>query len=204
VPRVPEQCRLVHGPYRAPRLSVGDRTSCLLCDAEVIVTRWSAARISWPRSRAVDNRGGSSVLLDDELARAVRNESAEAVGHCWGVQLGVVWRWCMALGVTRTNNARTHRLMLEACLAGAEAVKAREWTDADLDAKSALARRLKLARHLHAGHHGPWWTAAQWKLLGNLQDAEGRAGVQGEGRRGHTMTEVGCLTGTTTRPVGNP
>jgi hypothetical protein len=49
-------------------------------------------------------------LLDDELARAVRTESAEAVRYWWGVSEGVVHRWRKFLDVTRTNNPGTHRL----------------------------------------------------------------------------------------------
>jgi hypothetical protein len=32
------------------------------------------------------------LLLDDELARAVRTEAAAAVCYHWGVTVGVVWR----------------------------------------------------------------------------------------------------------------
>lgn len=76
-----DRTRLLHGPYRAPRLRVGDRAACLLRDCTVVVTGWSSAPISWPRCRALDSRGGGSgPLLDEELARAVRLESAAAVG----------------------------------------------------------------------------------------------------------------------------
>jgi hypothetical protein len=68
---------------------------------------------------------------------------------------GVVQRWRRALGVTRTNNHRTHQLMLEACQAGAEAMKAREWTDEERDAKRRLAKKLKLTRNIKPGYHGP-------------------------------------------------
>jgi hypothetical protein len=39
------------------------------------------------------------VLLDEELARAVRLESAAADGFWWGVGEDVVWRWRKALTV---------------------------------------------------------------------------------------------------------
>src|SRR5262249_30547714 len=97
--------RLLHGPYQAPPLRRGDRATCLLRDGDVVITGWSDARISWPRCRAVGTRGGGSgLLLDEELARAVRHESAAAIGYWWGVSEGVVWRGRQALGVTRTNN----------------------------------------------------------------------------------------------------
>ena len=45
--------RLLHGPYTPPRLRRGDRATCLYRDAEVVITSWSDARISWPRCRAI-------------------------------------------------------------------------------------------------------------------------------------------------------
>jgi hypothetical protein len=90
--------------YTAPRLAVGDRTFCLLRDQDVVITSWTDAQISWPRCRALHHRGGSGLLLDDELARAVRNESALAIGYWWGVTDGVVWRWRKILGVGRMDD----------------------------------------------------------------------------------------------------
>jgi hypothetical protein len=51
----------------------------------VIVTRWSDAPISWPRGDAPSEKrgGGPGLIVDDELARAVRTESAEAVAYFW-------------------------------------------------------------------------------------------------------------------------
>jgi hypothetical protein len=89
MPRIPEKCRLLHGPYHAPPLQRGDRATCHL-RGTVKITSFTAARISWPRCRAVESKGGSGVLLDDELARAVRTESAAAIGCWWGVHSGVV------------------------------------------------------------------------------------------------------------------
>jgi hypothetical protein len=111
--------RLLHGPYRAPRLRKGDRASCLFRDCDVVVTGWTDARISWPRCRPLDvPRSHPSLLADDELARAVRQESAAAVRYWWGVSVGVVWRWRKALGVTRTNNEGSRRRMRAAAEAG--------------------------------------------------------------------------------------
>jgi hypothetical protein len=102
--------RLLHGPYQAPALRVGDRTECLL-RGTVVITSWTAARISWPRCLPVASKGHPSLLLDTELARAVRAEAAAAVMYWWGVSDGVIHRWRMFLDVTRTNNARSHERM---------------------------------------------------------------------------------------------
>src|SRR5262245_55077795 len=98
--RAADRVKLLHGPYTPPPLRRGDRATCLFRDCDVIVTGWSNGRIQWPRCRALDTHGGGSgLLVDEELARAVRTESAAAIKFWWGVTAGVVWRWRMVLGV---------------------------------------------------------------------------------------------------------
>jgi hypothetical protein len=163
-PKVDDRVRLLHGPYQAPKLRVGDRVTCLFRDCLVVVTGWTDARISWPRCRPLDvPRSHPSLLVDEELARAARRESAAAVGFWWGVSVGIVWRWRKALGVTRTSNEGSRRLILAAARKGAAGVhevaraNARglcdpeaAWRPADAD----LARR----RHLRGCPVQPRWT----------------------------------------------
>jgi hypothetical protein len=78
--RVDDRLRLLHGPYQAPSLRVGDRATCLYRDGDVVITSCTDARISWPRCLPVGRKGHPSLLVDDELARAVRMESAAAGG----------------------------------------------------------------------------------------------------------------------------
>jgi hypothetical protein len=160
--------KLLFGPYKAPSLSRGDRVFCLARDCDVVITSWSDALIPWPRCRALESRGGSGILLDEELARAVQHEGARAVCRWWGVTEGVVWRWRAALGVTKLNNEGTQRLIHAAAKKGAEAVQRKHFTDEEREAKRRLNREL----NVEPGSHGPLWTAEQLALLGTMPDEE--------------------------------
>src|SRR5262245_10917907 len=70
--RCPDDCRLLHGPYAAPPLRVGDREACLVRDCLCAVTGRSAGRIPWPMGVPVGGRSGPAFIVTDELARAVR------------------------------------------------------------------------------------------------------------------------------------
>src|SRR4051812_27295881 len=106
---------LLFGRYTAPALRRGARATCLVRDGDVIVTSWSDAPIPWPRCRALESGGGGSgLLVDDELARAVHGESAQAIRHWWGVTVGVVWRWRQALGVQGPAGTEGSRRLIEA------------------------------------------------------------------------------------------
>jgi hypothetical protein len=120
----------------------------------------------------VCTKGHPSLLLNDELARAVRTESAAAVCHWWGASHNVVRQWRCFLDVDCVNNPGTHRLVQATAEAGAEAIKEKEWTEQERQAKREAAHRVNLGRYLQPGWHGPRWTAEQKKLLGKLPDAE--------------------------------
>jgi hypothetical protein len=138
----------------------------------VVITGWTAARISWPRCRALDGPGGGSgILLDEELARAVRCESAAAVRFWWGVSVGVVWRWRKALAVTQTNNEGSRGLIRAASERGAAVLRGKELSDEECDARSRRAIELNLKRFLRPGYHGPRWTPEQLRQLGTAPDA---------------------------------
>jgi hypothetical protein len=121
-----DRVKLLFGPYKPPALRRGDRARCLFRDATVVSTSRTDAPIPWPRCRAVDGPGsGSGLLVDAELARAVRHESAAAVMHWWGRSKTAVQNWRRALGVGRTDNEDTARLMCAPAEKRAEAMKAR-------------------------------------------------------------------------------
>jgi len=98
---------LLHGPYQAPAVRIGERVFCQVRGTAVI-TNWSDAPIQWPRCRPLGARGGSGLFVNDELARAVRCESSLAIQLWWGVKAETVWRWRKAFGVGRLNEGSAH------------------------------------------------------------------------------------------------
>jgi hypothetical protein len=95
-----------------------------------------------PRCRALGTRrGGSGIFVDDELARAIRCESATAIRHWWGASHGTVAWWRRVLDVTSTNNDSSHRLVHDAAKAGAAAMREREVTEEEGDARGERANR---------------------------------------------------------------
>jgi hypothetical protein len=165
-----ERYRIFHGPYHAPALRKGDRTTCLLRDCGVVVTAWTDAPISWPRCRALGRRGGSGVLLCEELARAVRHEAAIAIAYWSNVGLDVVWRWRTALGVTVMNNERSHELIKAASEAGAEKTRDEPLSSEQVERRRQTALDLGLGRNLRRGGNGQPWTQDQLGRLGKEPD----------------------------------
>jgi hypothetical protein len=106
MPTDPPAVRLIAGPDRPPALRVGDRAFCHLRNTAVVVTAISDARLPWPRCRALDSVGGSGLLVDDELVRAIRTEAAIAVAFWWNVPPTSVSRWERLLGVGRYTPGR--------------------------------------------------------------------------------------------------
>jgi hypothetical protein len=63
------------------------------------------------------------LLVNEELARAIRLESAVAIGHWWGVSVGVVWRWRKAFILDRMANPGSRCLILAASAKGADTIR---------------------------------------------------------------------------------
>lgn len=95
---------LIGGPYSRPKgVEVGDVVRCEVL-GDLRVTGFTDAPIPWPVGLKLTARGGSpSLVVRDDLARAVETESALAVRHHFGVSASVVRRWRRALGVGRST-----------------------------------------------------------------------------------------------------
>jgi hypothetical protein len=170
--RADDRVKLLHGPYRAPRLKVGDRADCLYRDCLVVVTGWTDAPISWPRGLPLGRVGHPSIVVNEELARAIRLESAAAIRHWWGGCDGVVHRWRKALGVTRTNNGGTQRLIRAAAAKGADVIRGVPLPPEQVEQRRRTAREKNLVQYIIPGYHGPWWSRDELGLLGKLPDEE--------------------------------
>jgi hypothetical protein len=151
--------QLHHGPYHPPAPRRGDRATCLYRDGDVVITGWSDGRISWPQCRRLGARGGGSgLLVDEELARAVRVKSSLAIQYWWGVTGSTVWFWRQALGVERYNegSARLHAALI---------VRPEE-----IERRRRTAKELGLRPPPHPG--GRPWTKKELRLLGTMPDDE--------------------------------
>ncbi len=170
--RVPDKYRLLHGPYEPPPLRRGQRTTCLYRDALVVVTGWSEGRIPWPRCRAIGHRGGSGLLVCEELARAIRTESAASVEHWWGVSGNTVTLWRKTLGVEGWTGTRgTRRLVRAASLKGAARTRGKPLCPEQVERRRRRALELNLGQYLDPAH-GAGWCGEELALLGKLPDAE--------------------------------
>jgi hypothetical protein len=144
-----DKIKLLFGPYRPPVLKVGDRVFCGYRNAEVVVYDWSSAPTPWPLCYQVGNRGaGKGILVDDELARAIRHESAAAVQYWWGVCQKTVCKWRAAFGVCRTDAEGSRLLIHQAAQNGLNA------------RQNGAAGEVRL------------WTVEELALLGKFPDAE--------------------------------
>src|SRR5262245_14221933 len=119
----PARVLFLFAPYRPPAQRLGDRAFCLARDCEVVVTSWSGGRIPWPRCRALGRRGGSGILVEEELARALRHESAAAIRYWWGVGITTVAWWRRVLGIGRADPEGSRMLIQAAAEAGAARVR---------------------------------------------------------------------------------
>jgi hypothetical protein len=185
-----DRTRLLFGPYKAPALKRGDRAACLYRDCDVAVTGWTDARISWPCGLPVGTKGRPSLVVDAELARAVRQEAAAALRFWWGVSALLVWKWRKALGVSRTNCPGSQRLVRAASAKGADRYRGKRLPPEQVERRRQTARELNLGKYLRPGYNlGPWWSPAEVKLLGRLPDDEVAAKV------GRTPDAVRCKRG---------
>ena len=174
MPEVPDRVKLLSGPYLVRPYQPGARVRCLFRRCQVAVTSWTEAPLSWPTGLPVSGRGHPSLIVTEELRRAIRTESAAALMHWWGVSAGVVWRWRKAFAVGRAGTEGSERLIQAAAERGA--LPAPRGKKLSADAREQRRKRAisdGYGRRLSPGYNlGPTWTDAELALLGTMADQD--------------------------------
>ncbi len=164
--RPPADDFLIAGPYRRPRVRLGD---VLYCErfGEVVVTGFTE-RLRWPCTRRF---GQATPILTDELLRAIRTESLIALCAWWEVSTTLAWKWRRLLGVGRSNpgTARIHRMQTFT-----DRERARGRATRRTPASREKSRRVQAAAWEHARQSGQRraWTAREIAALGTDTDAK--------------------------------
>jgi hypothetical protein len=109
--------------------------------------------------------------VNDTLVKAIRTESAGALIFWFGVSANVVWKWRKAFGVSGTaTTPGSKRVHYAACKTGAYGIKVKEWTDQELEAKAAAAKKCGTKPGPRWTPANGAWTADQVALLGTDDD----------------------------------
>ncbi len=144
-----DRFKLLFGPYQTPRCRYGRTVTCLL-RGRVKVCGLTEAPIPWPIGKQGRTK---AMILYKDLARAVRREAAQAIGHWWDVGSETVWRWKKALGVglATEGTRRLHRdYSVESAIVAGLAKAQAKAGDPERRAKIAAAKRGK-PRPPHVG-----------------------------------------------------
>ena len=127
-------------------------------------------RISWPRCRASGVRGGSGLLVDEELLRAIRSESSLALQYWFGVNVTTVWKWRQAFDIARYGTEGSRRLHEAMSERGAAKVRGKKLP------KALVKQRIKIRAANGFKVPKRWektgWQQWQLDLLGTAPDAE--------------------------------
>lgn len=135
----------------------------------MVITSWSNGHISWPRCRGLHRRGGSGLLVDDELLRAIRTEAPVALMHWFGVGNAAVTAWRKVFGISQRGTAGSQRLYDVISERGAARLRRRRLPAAQIRRRCETALRLGLQPS--GRWNGRGWTSEQLALLGRMPDA---------------------------------
>jgi hypothetical protein len=177
----PDRFKLLFGPYRTPRFRYGER---VLCDVRglVVICGLTDSSIPWLICRGIGrSTGRTSLVVFDDLAIAIRRESAQAVAHHWGVSVVTVSKWRRLLDV-EPNNRGTLRLRQKyanepATRNGLRKAQGKA-QDPERNRKISEARQGKprphgLMRNLHEGNRGRKASQETRRKLSDAHKARG-------------------------------
>jgi hypothetical protein len=128
------------------------------------------------------------LLVDETLVRAIRTESAAALGHHFGVSEVTAWAWRKAFGVGQWGTPGSQRLLAATTARANAAVRGKPLPRKAVRDRRRRAKAMDLARHLRAYREQQRaerpWADDDVALLGTMPDARLAA------RLGRTRDEV--------------
>jgi hypothetical protein len=162
---------LIGDPYRAAAVRIGDVVTCLYRDCDVRITGWTDAPISRPCCSIIGQSGGSGLLVDEELPRAIRTESAQALQHYWVVSDGTVTRWRRAFRVGQWETEGSRRLLEATIEKAADAVPRRVPSEEEL-AQGVATRRANGGYVMPQRSAETGWKPEELALFGTMPDED--------------------------------
>jgi hypothetical protein len=111
------------------------------------------------------------LLVDNELLRAIRTESAVAIKHWFGVSTLAVWKWRKAFGIGQFETEGSRRLHQAVSTAAAAALQGQPLTLKQIEVRRRRPYQVKLGAEPKAGIPRP------------MVDQEGKGAARQDSRR---------------------
>ena len=152
------------GPYYPPAVQIGDMVECARFGV-VRVIAWSEGPLPWP---LCSTGGTRSLILFEDLERAVRAESRLAVALAWGVSKPTIteWRRHLEVGHNNAGSRARHRAIVSRVITPTQNAEG-------LERAHSLDVRLQIEERRRAGAPpSSRWTPDVVDLMGVETDVE--------------------------------
>jgi hypothetical protein len=108
--------------------------------------------------------------VSEELVRAIRTESAEALKHWFGVSTSTVWSWRRAFGVSQWGTEGSKQLHQEVSERAADVIRGTHQSEETVRRRMQKRRERGCPPPVHWAEDG--WKPEEIALLGTLPDDE--------------------------------